>query len=92
MSVTHEAAFELLSVRTWIGEKTPYRCRDGPAPEFFEAGARREMQILLERMKGEEGKKIRENMEHLGEAYGRMWEEGGEAKMNLDSFLRKHVD
>jgi hypothetical protein len=91
MSVGHEAAFELLTVRTWIGEKIPYRCRDGPTPNFSEDGAKNEMRRLLEWMKGQEGRKVRKNAERLGEAHGKMWDKGGEASINLEGFLRKYV-
>jgi hypothetical protein len=92
MSVRHGAAFELLSVRTWIGEKIPYRCRDGLEPDFSDVGTRHEMRTLLKQIKEEEGRKIRENVERLGEAYGKTWETGGEASVNLEGFLKKYVD
>jgi hypothetical protein len=93
MTVQHEAAFEFLSVRTGeLGEKLPYRCRNGSAPEFTTEGVKKETRELLKRMKGEEGRRVRANFERLGEAYGRNWEEGGEAKLNLEGFLTKYVD
>jgi hypothetical protein len=92
MSVGHEAAFELLTVRSWIGEKIPYRCRNGPAPDFSVKGVKNEMRTLLERMKGEDGKKVRDNMERLGEAYRKTWKEGGESRANLEIFLKKFID
>jgi hypothetical protein len=92
MSVGHEAAFELLSVRTGLGAQMPYRCRDGPMPEFSVEGVKKEIQELLTRIKGEEGRRVRANFERLGDAYRKNWDEGGEARINLEGFLKKYVD
>jgi hypothetical protein len=92
MSVGHEAAFELLSVRKGLGARLPYRCRGGPAPEFSAEGTRKETHMLLKDLKGEKGRRIRANFERLGDAYGQNWEEGGEAKVNLEGFLKNYVD
>jgi hypothetical protein len=92
MSVKHQAAFELLSVRTGLGQQLPYRCRDGPAPDFSADGVKKETRTLLERLKGEDGRRVRANFERLGEAYGKTWREGGEAKANLDRFMTKYIN
>jgi hypothetical protein len=92
MSVKHDAAFELLSVRSGLSDRLPYRCQDGPRPEFSVEGVKREIRELLRRMKGEEGRRIRANFERLSEAYKKTWDEGGEAQVNLEAFLRKYLD
>jgi hypothetical protein len=92
LTVNHEAGFELLSVRTGLGERVPYRCRNGPAPEFSVEGVKREVRELLQRLKGEEGQRIRANLERLGDAYRMNWEEGGEAKRNLEGFMKQYID
>jgi hypothetical protein len=92
LTVQHKAAFEFLSVRTGLGERIPYRCRDGPAPEFSVEGTKKETRDLLKRIKEEEGRHVRANFERLGEAYGRNWEKGGEARVNIEGFLKKYVD
>jgi hypothetical protein len=92
ISVKHQAAFELLSVRTGLGAQMPYRCRGGPSPDFSVEGVRKEVRELLERLKGEEGGRVRANAERLGEAYAKGWDEGGEAKTNLEQLLKLYVD
>jgi uncharacterized protein (DUF2267 family) len=79
-------------VRTGVGAQLPYRCRDGPAPDFSVEGVKKEMRELLERLKGEEGQRIRANLESLSDAYGKTWDEGGEAKTNLEEFLKQYID
>jgi hypothetical protein len=91
MTVKHEAAFELLSVRTGSGARRPYRRGDAPEPEFSAEGVRRETRELLLRMKGEEGGRVRRNVEYLADVYGRTWNDGCEAKRNLDGFLAKYI-
>jgi hypothetical protein len=93
MTIKHEAAFEFLSVRTGVlGEQLPYRCRNGPVPEFSPDGVKKETRELLKRLNGEEGRRVRANFERLGEAYSRNWEESGEARLNLEGFLTKYVN
>jgi hypothetical protein len=92
LSEGHKAAFELLSVRTGLGQRLPYRCRDGPAPEFTVEGIRKETRELLRRLNGDEGRLVRAKFESLGDAYRNTWKEGGEARVNLDAFLTKFID
>jgi hypothetical protein len=92
MSVKHDAAFELLAVRTGLGEQLPYRCRDGPTPDFSPRGVKKEIRELLKFLKGKEGQRVRANFERLGELYRGNWDEGGEARINLEGFLRKYVE
>jgi hypothetical protein len=87
MSVKHRAAFELLSARTGAGAQLPYRRHDGTAPEFSVEGVKKEVSELLERLKGEEGQRVRATLGRLSEAYGKRWDNGGEAKTNLEGYI-----
>jgi hypothetical protein len=88
MSVGHEAGFELLSVRTGLGERLPYRCGGGPAPDFSAEGVKKETRELLERLRGDDGRRVRANVERLGNTLQTSWEDGGAARVNLEEFWR----
>jgi hypothetical protein len=93
LTVKCEAAFELLSVRTGIAKRPPYRCNGQvPFPDFSLEGVRKETRHLLSQLVAEQGQVVRVNFERLGETYGQTWNEGGEAKTGLEIFLATHVD
>jgi hypothetical protein len=94
ITLVHDAAFELLSVRSGFGERLPYRCRDSriPAPDFSVEGCRQETRALLARLRGDDGRRVRINFDRLGEAYRTHWQDGGEAKIALEGLLTKYVD
>jgi hypothetical protein len=66
--------------------------RAGIKVGFTVDDVREETRQLLLRMGGEEGARVRENAEKLGEAMGASWQQGGEARTQLDDLLRKYVD
>ncbi|KAK7463058.1 hypothetical protein VKT23_007644 [Stygiomarasmius scandens] len=95
MTRTHKAGFQLFNVRS--GEKgmqIPYvfQNSDQPAPTFTVEAVREEIRALVVRMKGEEGKEIRRNLERVADGYLRGWDEDGEARRNTEEFLRNFVD
>jgi hypothetical protein len=65
LTVKHQAAFELLSVRTGIANKPPYRCHDGriPLPDFSLEGVKKETKQILLQIDEEEGRRRRANFE-----------------------------
>ncbi|KAK7437855.1 hypothetical protein VKT23_018292 [Stygiomarasmius scandens] len=95
MSQVHKAAFELINVRTGSGAQLPYRFKDLPEseqPKFTVDAVREEIRDLLVKLKGDEGLVVRKNFENLAKMFLRGWEQDGEARGNMERFLKKYVD
>ncbi|THU79707.1 UDP-Glycosyltransferase/glycogen phosphorylase [Dendrothele bispora CBS 962.96] len=96
MSQVHKAAFELINVRTGqYGTQLPYRFKDlakSEQPKFTVDAVRKEIDDLLVKLKGDEGVVVRNNFEKLATAFLSGWEKKGEARQNLERFLKKYVD
>jgi hypothetical protein len=92
LSITHEAAFELLSVREGDGARQPLRMKGKHTVDFSVEGVRKETREVLLKIKGPEGERIRANAEKLGEALAESWQEGGEASRDLTMFMGKFID
>ncbi|KIK52855.1 glycosyltransferase family 1 protein [Collybiopsis luxurians FD-317 M1] len=90
----HNAGFELIEVRTGkLGTQRPYRFKDSfESPSFTVAAAREEFKLLLQRIEGDDGQRVRTNFERLGRMMDETWNEANEAKENLDAFLERFVD
>jgi hypothetical protein len=91
LSVQHEAAFELLSVRESHGARQPLRLEGKTAVDFSVDGVRKETRELLQKIKGPEGERVRANADKLGSELEKSWKEGGEAREQLDKFLSKFL-
>jgi hypothetical protein len=92
LSVTHEAAFELLSVREGVGAQQPLRMQAKGRVDFTVDGVRKEVREILVKIKGPEGERVRANAERLGAELDKSWNEYGEARRELQSFIHKfHV-
>ncbi|KAK7029551.1 hypothetical protein VNI00_014428 [Paramarasmius palmivorus] len=94
LTLTHEAAFELVEVRTGEhGTKKPYRCNsDGMSPKFTLQSAKEEFHRVLKSIRGEEGQRVRSNFLQLAEQIEKTWDDGGEAREQLEFFLGRFVD
>jgi hypothetical protein len=93
LTLVHQAGFELLAVRTGIGASgAPYRCRDGPAPEFTVDGVRKETRELLRQLDGPKGQQVRENVGRLAAMIDRAWGPKGAAREEMLGFLKTYVD
>jgi hypothetical protein len=92
LSVTHEAAFELLSVREGDGARQPLRMEGKHTVDFTVNGVRQETREMLAKIKGAEGERIRENAEKLSRALDGSWKEGGEANQGLVKFMNMFID
>ncbi|KAK7437859.1 hypothetical protein VKT23_018296 [Stygiomarasmius scandens] len=95
MSQVHKAAFELINVRTGSGAQLPYRFKDLPEsdqPKFTVKAVRNEIRDILVKLKGDEGLMVRRNFEKLAKTFLSGWGQDGEARGNMESFLRKYVD
>jgi hypothetical protein len=91
LSITHEAAFELLSVREGDGAQQPLRAKGKAPVDFSVNGVRKETQDLLIKLKGPEGQRVRANAERLGDELDKSWKEGGEARRELQRFMHKFL-
>jgi hypothetical protein len=89
LSLTHEAAFELLSVRSGDGARQPLRMEGKELVDFSVAGVRKEARELLKKLKGPEGVRVRANADRLGAELDKSWKEGGEAHGELERFLNR---
>jgi hypothetical protein len=87
LSITHEAGFELLSIRDGPGARQPFRM-EGKAPvDFSVDGVRNETRELLVKIKGSEGARVRVNAARLGDELEKSWQDGGEAREELRRFM-----
>lgn len=74
MSLTHDAAFELINTRTGVNVGKP--TARGVMCEGTDEALRKEMKDVFERMRGEEGERKRRNMLGLREKYRKSRESG----------------
>lgn len=64
------AGFELIEVRTGDkGMQKPYISGDGPAPAFTIESTRQELRELFIKLRGEEGRIVKENHIKLGAVF-----------------------
>jgi hypothetical protein len=89
LSLTHGAAFELLSIREAVGARQPLRTEGRALIDFSVEGVRAETRALLSKLDGVEGQRVRGNAEGLGEALERGWKEGGEARGELERLMTR---
>ncbi|ESK90158.1 hydroquinone glucosyltransferase [Moniliophthora roreri MCA 2997] len=94
ITLQHRAAFELIEVRTGEnGTKRPYRCGpDGPSPRFTVESAKEEFRNVLKSIRGEEGQIVRSNFVRIAEEAAKAWDNGGEAREQLEALLKIFVD
>ncbi|KIK62457.1 glycosyltransferase family 1 protein [Collybiopsis luxurians FD-317 M1] len=94
LGLTHKAAFELIEVRSGEdGTKPLLRFENtGYNPTFTVDAVKAEVERLLVRIDGEEGRMVRSNFRELGQAMQKSWNDGEEGRMELNEFLKKFVD
>ncbi|KAI3616806.1 glycosyltransferase family 1 protein [Moniliophthora roreri] len=94
LTLKYKAAFELVEVRTGEkGKRRPYRCGpDGPSPRFTVESAREEFRGVLKSIRGEEGEAVRSNFMGIAEKVAKVWDEGGEAREQLETLLKIFAD
>ncbi|KAF9260362.1 UDP-Glycosyltransferase/glycogen phosphorylase [Marasmius fiardii PR-910] len=92
ITLSHQAGFELLSVRR-EGGGIPFRCNGKQNEKMFtDEAVREEIRGLLPQLKGHEGQGVRSGAERLGRAILDSWNEGQESSRNLEHFLKQYVD
>ena len=77
-------AYELLEVRTGHGLRPIYRL--GRAPKGTLEALREELDDILSKAFGEDGKNKRRKVEEVGRQLRHAWDEGGLARRNLEDF------
>ncbi|KAI5117423.1 hypothetical protein M0805_004054 [Coniferiporia weirii] len=82
ISLTHNAGYELLEVRTGHGLRPLHRL-GGRAPEGTIAAVRREAAEVFTKARGEDGAEKRANAQKFAKAFAQYWEEGGEGWKEL---------
>jgi hypothetical protein len=93
LTLKHNAAFELLSVREGPATQPPLRAeRAGVIVDFTVDAVRKEARQLLVQIHGDEGARVRANANKLGEAMDASWKQDGEASTQLEALLRQYVD
>ncbi|KAF9062782.1 hypothetical protein BDP27DRAFT_1336118 [Rhodocollybia butyracea] len=94
LSIMHKAAFELIEVRSGEnGTKPLLRFENTDyEPTFTVDAVKTEVEQLLVKIKGEEGRVVRANFEKLADEMGRNWDKGKQSRTDLDEFLKKYVD
>ncbi|KAJ6482385.1 hypothetical protein DFH09DRAFT_950128, partial [Mycena vulgaris] len=99
VTLEHGAGLELMMVRTGgRGMMKPYHLAassnsdDATSPSLFTVEAfRDEVNQLLSKMNSE-GQLVRNSVERLQKEIAKVWNEGGEAKRELERFFLKYVD
>ncbi|KAF9557508.1 UDP-Glycosyltransferase/glycogen phosphorylase [Agrocybe pediades] len=82
---------ELLQVRTGEHAKKPL-FRNGKGASGTREAVGAEMKDVIASCRGEKGARIRENVEKMKIKFLGSWEDGGEARKEFNSFLRKYTD
>jgi hypothetical protein len=91
LSITCKASFELLSVREGAGARQPLRMKDEAPVDFSVDGVRQETRQLLQKLRTDEGKRVRERAEQLGGNMNASWTGGGEAVQELVRFAERSL-
>jgi hypothetical protein len=65
--------------------------RHGRAAKGTREAVGKEFREVLDACRGEQGEELRRNAEAMKQKFEKAWEEGGEAKLELNAFLEKYV-
>ena len=80
-----EVAYELIEVRNGTGAGKIYR--NGRVPIATVDAVKAEMNEVLDRAFGDDGKRKRQNLQRLRKVLREAWSEGGVAKREVEAFL-----
>ena len=90
LSCNLKVAFELVEIRTGSGGSQPM-LRNGRAPKVTREAVGEEFRQVIDACRGEQGRELRRNVEELQRKFGKAWEDGGEAKREVNAFLERFV-
>lgn len=66
-------------------------CRNGRAAKGTRAAVRKEFLEVIDDIHGAKGTELREAVQGLKKRYEKAWEEEGDAKVELQAFLKRFV-
>ncbi|KAF5311788.1 hypothetical protein D9619_003782 [Psilocybe cf. subviscida] len=90
LSENLKAAIELVEVRTGEHGLKPLR-RNGRAAKGTRAAVHEEFLGVIEDIRGAKGAELRATVESLSGEYAKAWDEEGDAKLELQAFLKRFV-
>ncbi|KIM47087.1 glycosyltransferase family 1 protein [Hebeloma cylindrosporum] len=90
LSCTLKVAFELIEVRTGSNGLKPM-LRNGLAAKGTREAVGRELREVIDACRGEAGSELTKNAQKLKWKFQKAWEDGGEAKRELNAFLKRYV-
>ena len=65
--------------------------RNGIAAKGTPEAVGKEFREVIDACRGEQGEEMRRNAEELKQKFAKAWEDGGEAKLELNAFLERYV-
>jgi len=65
--------------------------RNGRAPKGTREAVGEEFRQIIDACRGQQGEELRENVKELQRKFENAWEDGGEAKRELNAFLERYV-
>ena len=65
--------------------------RNGRVPKGTREAVGEEFRQILDACRGEQGEELRENAKEVQQKFEKAWEEGGDAKRELNAFLERFV-
>ena len=89
ITLSLDVAFEMVEVRTGLGLKPLYR---GVRPTGTVETVAAEARSILQKARGSDGERKRQNAESLRDKWRGEWEEDGDALKNLRKFLADFCD
>ena len=90
LSCNLKVAFELVEVRTGSDGLKPM-LRNGRSPKGMREAVGEEFRQIIDACRGEQGEKLRRNAKEVQQKFETAWEDGGEAKRELNAFLERYA-
>lgn len=90
LSENLKVAIELFEVRTGENGLRPLR-RNGRAAKGTRAAVREEFLGVIDDIRGAKGAELRATAGRLKSEYAKAWNAGGDAKLELQAFLKRFV-
>jgi len=65
--------------------------KNGLTAKGMRGAVGKEFREVIDACRGEQGEELRRNAEHLKQKFAEDWEDGGEAKLELNAFLERYI-
>ena len=89
LSCNLKVAFELVEVRIRSDGLKPM-LRNGRVPKGTREAVGEEFRQIIDACRGEQGEELRRNAKEVQRKFKKAWEDGGEAKRELNAFLERY--